>query len=336
MENFIVINDARTIPVSEYLDSVTDPLRRESIANVFERVYSALEFMRVNFAASVPVPEIFVLTTDQIKAEANPLGLIVVSQGIIDHCLNNAWPQSYFILGDNAPPDNRPNLFPQMGLTWVLAHEFAHMFRAHHEVQSEIGTHDYVLRALEHDADLCAAAAVYRAAQQWLPGMSDIDIRRYVIHALFWIIRTFPHTNDGAGIHPSFSERFFQILLKMTTMIACPGDVLDLDLKLPVTVGRANALRDVAMACEAAYQANHTSTAISYFMQWHEYINIYGHIAIINDWIRVSPVVEKHSNTTADMQRHVAAVPMTPGDIARLEQAERKRERKEQAKTRQK
>ncbi len=334
MENFMEINDARTIPVSEYLDSVTDPLRRAAIASVFDQARSALERMRVRFSVYLPVPEIFVLSTDQIKAEANPLGLIVVSQGIIDHCLNTALASSNVIDGDEDRQDGLPDLFPQIGLTWVLAHEYTHLFRAHNEVQIELGSQDHVLRAFEHDADLCAAAAVYRAVQQWLPGMEDIDIRRYVIHALFWIIRRFPNTNDGAGIHPSFSERFFQILLKLTTMQALAGDVLDLDVKLPATAKRGDALRDVAIACEAAYQAKCPGVQNNFFMQWHEYIKSYGHIAIINEWIMVSPFVEKHSHTTADMQRHVSAVPMTMGDIARLEKAERKRQRKAQARSR--
>lgn len=334
MENFMEINDARTIPVSEYLDSVTDPLRRAAIASVFDQARSALERMRVRFSVYLPVPEIFVLSTDQIKAEANPLGLIVVSQGIIDHCLNTALASSNVIGWDEDRQDGLPDLFPQIGLTWVLAHEYTHLFRAHNEVQIELGSQDHVLRAFEHDADLCAVAAVYRAVQQWLLGMEDIDIRRYVTHALFWIIRTFPNTNDGAGIHPSFSERFFQILLKLTTMQALAGDVLDLDVKLPATAKRGDALRDVAIACEAAYQAKCPGVQNNFFMQWHEYIKSYGHIGIINEWIIVSPFVEKHSHTTADMQRHVSAVPMTMGDIARLEKAERKRQRKAQARSR--
>lgn len=334
MENFIEINDARTIPVSEYLDRVTDPLRRAAIASVFELAHSALEGMRVRFAVHLPVPEIFVLTTDQIKAEANPLGLIVVSQGIVDHCLDTALPSLSAIDGDEDRQAGLPDIFPQIGLTWVLAHEYTHLFRAHNEVQIELGSHDHVLRAFEHDADLCAAAAVYRAVQQWLPSMQDIDIRRYVTQALFWIIRTFPNTNDGAGIHPSFSERFFQILVKLTTMLAQPGDVLDLDIKLPATAKRGNALRDVAIACETTYQAKFPSTQNNFFMQWHEYFKSYGHIAIINEWIMVSPFVEKHSHTTADMQRHVSAVPMTMSDIARQEKAAHKRQRKAQARTR--
>ena len=334
MENFMEISDARTIPVSEYLESVTDPLRRAAIASVFEQARSALELMFVRFSVDVPVPEIFVLTTDQIKAEANPLGLIVVSQGMIKHCFDTAIPSSKVKAGNEDYLDGLPDLFPQIGLTWVLAHEYAHLFRAHHQVQIELGSHDHVLRAFEHDADLCAAAAVYRAVQQWLPGIQDIDIRCYVIYALFWIIRTFPNTNDGAGVHPSFSERFFQILLKLTTLQAMPGDVLDLDVKLSATANRGDALRNVAIACETAYLAKAPGTKNDFFMQWHEYFKSYGHIAIINEWIMVSPFVEKHSHTTADMRRHASVVPMTMSDIARLEKAERKRHRRAQARSR--
>jgi hypothetical protein len=331
MQDFMEIDDARKISLGEYLAGLADAEERSRITAVFDDVSGALESMRRNFAVPDEVPDVYVLTSDRYSAEVNPLGLMVVSQGIIAHCLNATRPQTISSTAIGGSTDTPPDLYAQMGLTWVMAHEYAHLFRKHHEVQTEIGSEDYVLRAFEHDADLCAAAAVYRAAQLWLAGMKDTDIRAYVVEALFWIIRRFPGTNDGAGIHPSFSERFIQIVLKLTTLVTSQGEEPDNELRLPATRRRGEVLREVAMSCESAYQIEHPEAQTSYFMEWREYFAQYGHISIINDWVRVSQYVERYSNTIADPHRNGVS-PMTMGDIERLEVAARKRERRANAK----
>ncbi|MDU8358419.1 hypothetical protein [Pseudomonas syringae group sp. J309-1] len=303
MKNFIDIDESRKITVSEYLEMVGDFGRRNAIDDMFYMAQATLELMRQTFRTPVAVPDLLVQTTIRVGAEALPWGVIVVTQGMIDHCLNSNWPQANEVLGRDAPYVMGSNLVAQLGLAWVLAHEYTHVFRAHQQVEDELGKEFYVLRALEHDADLCAAGAIYRVIQRmYKEVMDDTAIRRYVVFILFWIIRSLPESNNGAGFHPSFSERLVQINFKLSQMVTLPTDELDDECKLQITRDRADAVRDAIIACEQAYQALHGDTLSgNYFEAWLEYIEKRGHVAIVKDWERVSPYVQRHSGTLADI-----------------------------------
>lgn len=326
MENFVDINEARKITVEEYLDTVADPIRRNAVADMFNMAHATLESMSRQFHVTIGVPDLLVETTSKVGAEVFALGgMIIVTEGMINHCLDTHWPQAHEVLGRDAPYILGTNLVAQLGLAWVLAHEFAHVFRSHQQVEDELGKVDYVLRAFEHDADLCAAAAIYRKLQQLLSqGMTDTAIRRYTVFVLFWIIRSIPESNKGAGFHPSFSERFFQIIIKITCMVTSPSDAYDPDLKLAKTRKRGDALREAAVACELSYQTAHGAAGGNFFMEWQEYIENKGHVQIIKDWIKVSPYVEKHSGTTADM------TPQQPPKARSNKGSEVKKARKQQ------
>lgn len=303
MEDFVDIDESRVISLQEYVASIEDNARRNAVIDMFDNSLPLLELMKANFRAQTEIPAISVRTTPVALADTNPLGIIIVSVGMIDHCLNAQWPQANEVLGREGPCVVGMNLVAQLGMGWVLAHEYTHMFRHHHEVETHLGSTKQVKRAFEHDADLCATAGIYRRLQ-YLMGklIPDDAVRRYAVFALFWIIRSIPETKNGAGIHPSFSERFFQITLKLVVLQETANEPYDPDLKSPSTRARGDRVMDAAISCEKVYQDIFGMGAGNYFTDWLAYFSKGGHTRIIRDWIKVSPWVEHFSGLRADMK----------------------------------
>ncbi|NSX07102.1 hypothetical protein HTX81_00740 [Pseudomonas lini] len=303
MEDFVAIDDARTIPIEEYLGTIpSEGYRRAETSGLTDFALFFLDLMARNFRVSIEVPPVFVRTTSRVGAEVNPLGFIVVTAGMINHCLDAKWPQAYEILGNKAPAVVGENLVARLGMAWVVGHEFTHMFHFHHEVERRLGNKKSVQRAFEHDADLCATAGIFRLLQHMFGQvMSDTDIRRYASFVLFWIIRSIPDNNNGAGIHPSFSERFFHISLKLAILQENSSEIPDPNARHPRTIARIDAILEAAVACEHAYQQRNGFSGGSYFTEWRKYLSVNGHTSITRDWSKVSPWVQWLSGNQVDM-----------------------------------
>lgn len=328
MQNFIDIDDSRVVSLEIYLESISDELRRNEIAGMLEWGMNFLDLMKSNFGTEIPVPEIQVKQTRVVGAEANPFGLIVVTEGMIEHCLNAQWPLAHEVLGQEAPYVLGENLIARLGLAWVLGHEYTHLFNCHHLVEQELGSSLSVQRAFEHDADLCATAGIFRITQRILNQvLYDDAIRRYAAFAIFWIIRSIPETNNGAGVHPSFSERYFQIVLKLITLQENSKEAPDLSVSKPRTRARADRVTGAAMACEAVYQRINGFKEGSYFSEWSEYFSSGGHTRIIRDWIKVSPVVERLVGRRVDMQAEFKALRKAKRSAQKANKVTRKRQR---------
>lgn len=331
MEDFIEIDDSRTVDIDDYICNIVSPEYRNAVCDMFNFALPFLSLMENNFAVKSGIPPVMVKTTPRISAEVSPLGFITVSEGIINHCLNVQWPQANEILGRDGPYVLGGNLIAQLGMCWVLGHEFTHLFRMHHLVEREVGNTKRVLCALEHDADLCAAAGVFRLLQRiFNQSLDDDGIRKYTIFAIFWIIRSIPETNDGAGLHPSFSERFFQIVVKVASLQKDASEVYDPDLKLPRSKHRAKIVRETALACESAYQSIKGYSDENYFKEWQGYFERKGHTQIIWDWIKISDVVERVSGLQADVKQKY----VEKNNAKKLAKKKLKLKRKAQAKAR--
>ncbi|UXZ97231.1 hypothetical protein K3169_04815 [Pseudomonas phytophila] len=303
MKNFIDIDSSQTLTVDEYLSSVLQEERRNAVAEMLDVGLQLLELMKSNSGVAAPAPEIFVKTTSHVGAEASPFGVIIITIGMIDHCLDTPWPQPHLVLGMEAPVILGLNLIAQLGLAWVIGHEFTHLFRHHHEVEGKLGSSLAVQRALEHDADLCSTAGIFRLMQRLFGGIiPDIAIRRYTVFALFWIIRTIPETNNGAGSHPSFSERFFHITLKLITLQENRSETYDPTVNNQLSLDRCNALVSASIRCEKTYQEINGISDGGYFTEWLEYFENNNQTEIIWDWVAISPWVEHFSGTAADMR----------------------------------
>ncbi|KPX50476.1 hypothetical protein [Pseudomonas ficuserectae] len=304
MQDFIDIDDAIIVSLDEYVDSISDSSYRGRVLDVFNNVRECLDRLSRRAGRTVGVPDIRVKLSDKKTAEANPLGSIVLTRGIIDHCLSLKTPAFQERPEDPALFALDPDLAAMLGMAWIVSHEYAHLYRAHHAVEAFLGSEVYVLRAFEHDADLVAAAAVFRQLQSIVGFLfPDIQVRQCTLSSIYWIVRTLPDTHDRTGVHPPFSERFFQILLKLVTVVTDGSEIYDPDCLRPETQVRRELLIKTAVACEKAHKGCNDRSSKGYFSEWQDYIERNGHTDIIYDWMKVSPHVERFSGTIADMSR---------------------------------
>lgn len=151
---------------------------------------------------------------------------IFISSGLIDHCIDAAYPALKEILFPDRSTDLIPhNIGPMAMFGWVLAHEFHHGIRRHEEVLQEIGSTPARVKATEYDADASATAAVYRGIQA-ITGhfLTDIEIRKLAIHCLFWPVISLPG-QVISNSHLTALERTFLIVSKLDSVRAtrfCP------------------------------------------------------------------------------------------------------------------
>ena len=139
---------------------------------------------------------------------------------------------------------------------WVIAHEFFHIVRCHNEVANG-GTEMVTNRALEHDADLCAAAALFRQFQfRYRSILSDQDIRRLTFYSIFWPLRSLS-VDQPQITHSSIATRLWQILVKLAIVpeLDNGNERVDTSLSGERSQSSLAALRLTLVACERYYLA---------------------------------------------------------------------------------
>lgn len=304
MLDFVNIDDSKTVSLEEYLDSRKEFSNYCALELVFDSVLHAMTRSQFDTGTDIAVPDIHVKLTAVPSAGANPLGMIILTEGIIDYCMDLSIPSISTILGDTDFPVLDSVYLAITGMAWIVGHEYAHIYRAHNKVLELLEDKIYVKRALEYDADLVAVASVFRQLQ-FLVGntITDMQLRQHAIHYIYWVIRTLPDAKEAEGVHPPFSERFFQIVMKLMTLRANDLETYDPDALRPETLERVSVLIKTALACEKVYLAMHGDASGDYLAEWQAYVELNGHTQIINDWILVSPHVETCSGTIADMAR---------------------------------
>ena len=291
MRDFINIDDSVTVDFEEYLASLEDPELSLAIEHAWQPVLPTLNLMKLNFGTKVDVPHVFIKTSDRVFAEGSVLG-IIISAGLIRHCVKTPWPQAYEVLGTVGPAVVGGNMIAQLGLTWVLAHEYAHAFRAHNKVLEIVGHTASAYRAAEHDADLCATAAIYRILQKMFGQvMADIDIRRFTIYAIYWSVRSLPE--DGGGTHSPLSERLVQMLMKLVTITETSIETVDVNCERPETRARTEPLISAIVACEQLYEGECGPNEYGFIRAWQSYVSSGGHVQCIEDWMQIAPLVQQ-------------------------------------------
>lgn len=311
--------------LQEYLDSIEDEGRRSSIAGALDAVFECFEWDFISLPADQRELNISVYEDDKVQALASERArLIRFSTGLVKHYEQTRFPDitslipgASFVLGANWVMD--------LGLTWSLSHEFVHIYRKHDSVedailaasgatarvearlQSAINlTQGSIQKALEHDADLCAAAKIYRYIQRRCSKVvEDIILRKMALFYVYWGIRTLPENSHGDS-HPAMYERLYEItnkLAQVPTDFRAPyivGQDLDQQLK------RAAVLAELAMDLERAYIADSGQSEIdAYWYKWFIHINSRERTQRAKDWQKVSPWVEKISGTIADNRKDV-------------------------------
>lgn len=163
-----------SMDIKEYLAYLGDRINSEILTMLLSSS-SALNFANTVNRHAEPVPDIRFDISSNPDASAIP-GLIMITDGMVTHCSRLSIPHAArAIIGI---PKEVNIEAPSAAFSFVLLHEYFHIQRKHNDSQAAI-VNDYgdaqrsreplttqqIGRALEYDADLCAAGVIYRLTQ---------------------------------------------------------------------------------------------------------------------------------------------------------------------------
>lgn len=226
-------------------------------------------------------------------------GIIYVSTALIEHCFLFEFPAFSDMAADSKLVENlkRPAMAAAM-YGWVIAHEFFYIVRGHNQVGNTIGTELLTSRALEHDADLCAAAALFRQFQfRYRSVLVDHDIRCLTLYSLFWALRTLLLRRPQVS-HSSIAERLWNILTKLAVIPECA----DGNQKVDTTWSDDRSLRSLAalqlifVKCERHYLAT-VPEASSLLIELAAFKESGELDAVVHEWMSIRDHVAAESKT---------------------------------------
>ncbi|RYY73845.1 MAG: hypothetical protein EOO52_17750 [Gammaproteobacteria bacterium] len=176
---------------------------------------------------------------------------IYFSTGMINHFLElKALPQKK-LLGYELPRnDIFDNILGIGASAWTISHECSHIF---YHINDDFSA-KLTSQAVEADADMLAAANVYRILQMFMVSMNDEDVRCLTLYCIFSIIRSLPH-DAGWGGHPSTAMRLWFIFTKLATVRKNPKDPPDIYFLTRESKSAAHRLLTCLINCENEYQS---------------------------------------------------------------------------------
>jgi len=188
-------------------------------------------------------------------------------------------------------------------LIWVMAHEFFHVVRAHNEVLSNVGEDTLTLRALEHDADLCAVAELYRHFQALhRSNLSDQEIRSLTLYSIFWPLRTLAVPKQQVS-HSAIGERIWHILTKLAIVVEqdTVGQVVDIEFSKQESKDALSALLSVFIACEQHYVSTGAAdnSTPGLLVEWKAKIDTESFSEVVKEWDSIRDLVAEKSKTRA-------------------------------------
>lgn len=218
----------RMLTVEEYIQQVTSDTKRHVVQRLIDEALLGVPDMMRHFYCEKPELRIRIVRNRQPDASASNMAqMIVLNEGMIDHCLSaqfgtldEVFSNGHFIEAFDY------NLIPQSMLAWVILHEMTHIYRCHDEVAAIYGEKSKIVsQALEWDADMFAAAYVYRMVQRrmrlregvYLDGVNDFAIRQFSLYSVFWALRLLVGF-EGRGTHLPLGPRFFSIIQKIASI----------------------------------------------------------------------------------------------------------------------
>lgn len=254
MPSFFDIQLERKLTPDEYLDTVHNSLKREEISCLFACAEEVIKFSRKDIYSCPDKPIIRVNTTAEIIAEGMH-GFIEISEGFIEFCLLSQC-APIDLLVDYLPEDQRiPTVLQNTLFSWTIAHEYWHGIRRHNTVLESIANNHQNLRSIEIDADMCAAASMYRLAQAEMQrDYSDITIRKILFCNLFWAVRGMPESVEGST-HPCNFERIYHICTKIIHLRSNKYDPPDPNLSSDESRANIEPLINLMIRAELVYKS---------------------------------------------------------------------------------
>lgn len=254
MPSFFDIQLERKLTPQEYARSIQNPIKRLMIEDLFVCAEKIIDISRSDTFPRHEKPIIRINNITSIVAEGMD-GLIEISSGFIDYCLASQCAPLHELV-EKSPKDHAiPTTVPNALFSWTIAHEYAHGVRRHNTVLDLATITSRSHRTTEIDADLCAAADLYRWAQAEMhQNYTDLTIRKIVFSSLFWAIRGMPEKSESST-HPSNMERIYHICAKMMHLRANKNDAADPSLSTAESRSNIEPLIQQMLKCEQVYKS---------------------------------------------------------------------------------
>jgi hypothetical protein len=157
-------------------------------------------------------PELRVEDDDTINGAAMA-GRVLLTRGLVQHCSTLTVPCT--IIEELGITIGVSPVLQDVALTFSLLHEFSHVARKHNESATFVGDSLAISQAMEHDADMCAAAAVYRLLQsQFSRLLNDKEVRDVALVCIIWFLLRMPTAQEG-GLNGRLAERLYYVFSKL-------------------------------------------------------------------------------------------------------------------------
>lgn len=287
-----------SLEVEEYLARIPDVLLQERIDYILRSSVEILGWINNSMGKNIELPEIRIITNPSPNAEAISY-VIRLNSGLIDHCLNSLHADFETVFGRTQPETMNSDKIAIVSLSWILAHEWTHILRCHDDVIKELGDDPSILQALEHDADFCAIATVYRKLQsQYFHELSDTEIKETLIYCLFWTVRTLPSMSNT---HEDIGMRLNNFIFKLSTIAQNPYEEGDYGAEKPETIAIALALVQVMVKCEKYFQTINTDDRYkaNLFEKIVKNLSDDSYVNTTMKWTKVKEIVGRVSKTRA-------------------------------------
>lgn len=253
------LEEGAILSIEDYVRAFGDEKFRAVVADMLSSAHGPIRLHQLaKHGSESEMPLLRVIYSHPPQAEGIT-GMIRISHGMIMHCLTTPIFDIPYAAGtdDFVPYLIADPLLPRrIMLSWVMLHEHMHAERKHGEFVERYGTDTLTDRALEHDADLCAAASIYRAIQTLIPRESALQRRVFVLICIFWGLRTLT-TFCQRSTHSPVALRVWEISNKLALLIEDPADqtLPDLNGQDQDFIDRAKHLFTAVLRAEQVFQS---------------------------------------------------------------------------------
>lgn len=282
-----------------YYESIS-PEKVEFARFAFYYSIGVIDFLSERYRYKENRPTISVRISDTFQASAKPY-TIVLHSSLVEEILFSPSGHIHAVLGDQFFKFRGLGLESIAGLIWVIGHEWTHIVRCHDKVEEEAGSDIRVKHALELDADLCAAAALFRYMHQRLDGHATADeILAITVNSLFWGIRRVAPSAE-AGEHPPTYIRWYLLLVKLASLNPVDGQNPDNYRTTPGYKHRWKIVTAAFKKCETMQRIyDHTRDDVSLMLDKILELTDADKLPdLVDYWHEISPIVERISKTEA-------------------------------------
>jgi len=231
----------RMMTVEEYIQQLNGDIKRAAVQDLIDEALFGLPDMMRHFYCEKPDLRIRIQRDPLPDASASSLAqMVVLNEGMIDHCLAAQFGTLDEVFSNGHSIESFDyKLIPHSMLAWVVVHEMTHIYRCHEEVADIYGkSSKLVSQTLESDADMFAAAYIYRMVQRKMKSaggvypvaVNDFAVRQFSLYSVFWALRLLV-VCEGQGTHLPLGPRLFSIIQKLASIneeesAPLPSDIL--------------------------------------------------------------------------------------------------------------